>query len=156
MSSHHQGFPGGARGKEPTSQRRRHKRCAFHPRVTKIPWRYPLGCSCLENPMDGGAWQATDHEVIKSWARLKQILHSSQHSHHHYQFLDIFITPKRSSVPTKQSLPTHPLPSLWQPPICLLSLWICRLWKFQLNGITVLTYSVWLFPLAGFHGAFVL
>ena len=142
MSSHHQGFPGGARGEEPTSQRRRHKRCAFHPWVTMIPWRYPLGCSCLENPMDGGAWQATDHEVIKSWARLKQILHSSQHSHHHYQFLDIFITPKRSSVPTKQSLPTHPLPSLWQPPNCLLSLWICRLWKFQLNGITVLTYSV--------------
>ena len=26
----------------------------------------PLQCSCLENPMDRGAWQATVHGVIKS------------------------------------------------------------------------------------------
>ena len=26
----------------------------------------PLQCSCLENPMDGGAWEATVHEVTKS------------------------------------------------------------------------------------------
>ena len=26
----------------------------------------PLQCSCLENPMDRGAWQATDHKVAKS------------------------------------------------------------------------------------------
>ena len=26
----------------------------------------PLQCSCLENPMDGGAWQATVHGVAKS------------------------------------------------------------------------------------------
>ena len=26
-----------------------------------------LQCSCLENPMDRGAWQATVHEVAKSW-----------------------------------------------------------------------------------------
>ena len=25
----------------------------------------PLQYSCLENPMDGGAWQATVHEVAK-------------------------------------------------------------------------------------------
>ena len=24
-------------------------------------------CSCLENPMDRGAWQATVHRVTKSW-----------------------------------------------------------------------------------------
>ena len=29
-----------------------------------------LQYSCLENPMDGGAWQATVHEVAKSWWRL--------------------------------------------------------------------------------------
>ena len=29
-----------------------------------------LQYSCLENPMDGGAWQATIHEVEKSWTRL--------------------------------------------------------------------------------------
>ena len=31
----------------------------------------PLWCSCLENPMDRGAWQATVHEVTKSWTQLK-------------------------------------------------------------------------------------
>ena len=30
----------------------------------------PLQCSCLENPMDRGAWQATVHEVAKSWTGL--------------------------------------------------------------------------------------
>ena len=27
----------------------------------------PLQCSCLENPMDRGAWWATVHGVAKSW-----------------------------------------------------------------------------------------
>ena len=26
----------------------------------------PFQCSCLENPMDGGAWRATVHGVAKS------------------------------------------------------------------------------------------
>ena len=30
-------------------------------------------CSCLENPMDRGAWWATVHGVTKSWRRLKQL-----------------------------------------------------------------------------------
>ena len=30
----------------------------------------PLQYSCLENPMDGGAWQAAVHGVVKSWTRL--------------------------------------------------------------------------------------
>ena len=30
----------------------------------------PLQYSCLENPMDGGAWWAAVHGVAKSWARL--------------------------------------------------------------------------------------
>ena len=33
------GFPGGASGKEPTCQCRRHKRRGFNPWVRKIPWR---------------------------------------------------------------------------------------------------------------------
>ena len=33
------GFPGGASGKEPTCQVRRHKRCGFDPWVGKIPWK---------------------------------------------------------------------------------------------------------------------
>ena len=30
----------------------------------------PLQHFCLENPMDRGAWQATDHGVVKSQAKL--------------------------------------------------------------------------------------
>ena len=30
----------------------------------------PLQYSCLENPMDRGAWEAAFHEVVKSWTRL--------------------------------------------------------------------------------------
>ena len=31
---------------------------------------YLLQYSCLENPMDRGAWQATVHGVTKNWTRL--------------------------------------------------------------------------------------
>ena len=57
-----QGFPGGATGKEPAYKCRKLKRRGFNPWVGKIPWRRawnPLQQSCLENPMDRGAWQAT-------------------------------------------------------------------------------------------------
>ena len=30
----------------------------------------PLQSSCLENPMDRGAWLATVHRVVKSWTQL--------------------------------------------------------------------------------------
>ena len=30
----------------------------------------PLQYSCLENPMDGGAWWAADHGIAKRWTRL--------------------------------------------------------------------------------------
>ena len=33
----------------------------------------PLQYSCLENPMDRAAWQATVHEVAKSRTRLKRL-----------------------------------------------------------------------------------
>ena len=39
------------------------------PWVRKIPWKghgNPLHYSCLENPMDRGAWQATVHGVTES------------------------------------------------------------------------------------------
>ena len=31
---------------------------------------HALQYSCLENPMNGGAWWAAVHEVAKSWTRL--------------------------------------------------------------------------------------
>ena len=33
----------------------------------------PLQYSCLENPMDGGAWWATVHGVAKSQTRLREL-----------------------------------------------------------------------------------
>ena len=38
----------------------------------------PPQYTCLGDPMDRGAWQATVHEVIRSWTRL------STHTHTHY------------------------------------------------------------------------
>ena len=45
----------------------------------------PLQYSCLENPMDRGAWRATIHRVAQSWTRLKQ---PSTHTYtNHYNLL---------------------------------------------------------------------
>ena len=33
----------------------------------------PLQYSCLENPMDGGAWWAAVHGVAQSWTRLSNL-----------------------------------------------------------------------------------
>ena len=37
--------------------------------------------SCLENPMDKGAWWATIHDVTKSWTRLSDS--TAQPTEHH-------------------------------------------------------------------------
>ena len=37
----------------------------------------PLQYSCLENPMDGGAWWATVHRVTKSWTLLSDFTSDS-------------------------------------------------------------------------------
>ena len=37
----------------------------------------PLQYSCLENPMDGGAWWAAVHGLAKCWTRLKQLSSST-------------------------------------------------------------------------------
>ena len=63
------GCSGGASGKEPTCQSRRHKRRRLNPWVRKSPGGghgNPLQYSCLENPMDRGIWWAIVHRVAKS------------------------------------------------------------------------------------------
>ena len=40
----------------------------------------PLQYSCLENPMDRGAWWATVHGVAKSRTRLRDFTSTSHHS----------------------------------------------------------------------------
>ena len=45
------------------------QRPGFNPWIGKIPWEgngYLLQYSCLENPLDRGAWQTTAHGVRKS------------------------------------------------------------------------------------------
>ena len=53
-------------------------RCGFDPWVWKIPWSRnvnPLQYSCMEKPMDRGAWQAVVHDVVKSWTQLSTHTH---------------------------------------------------------------------------------
>ena len=64
------GFPGGLDGKESA--------CNTGDRVQYLGWEDtpgegngdPLQYSCLENPMDGRAWWATDHRITTSRTRL--------------------------------------------------------------------------------------
>ena len=62
------GFLGGVSGKEPTCQCRRHKRCGFDLWIGISSGEghgNPLQYSCLENPMDRGAWWAIAHGVAE-------------------------------------------------------------------------------------------
>ena len=62
-------FPGGASGKEPACQCKR-------PGSGRSPGGghgNPLQYSCLENPMDRGAWWAIVYRVAESQILLKQL-----------------------------------------------------------------------------------
>ena len=39
----------------------------------------PLQYSCLENPMDGGAWQAEVHGITQRWKRLSNLACTHMH-----------------------------------------------------------------------------
>ena len=43
----------------------------------------PLHPSCLENPLDRGAWRAAVDGVTKSWTHLSCLLYLSAHTHTH-------------------------------------------------------------------------
>ena len=67
------GFPGGARTHLPVQEME-------EARVRSLDWKDPLeegmtthSYSCLENPMDRGAWQATVHRVTKNQTQLKRL-----------------------------------------------------------------------------------
>ena len=58
------------------------------PRLRRSPGRgysNSLQFSCLENPMDRGAWQTTVYRVAKSYVRLKRI--SMQHAQYTFPIL---------------------------------------------------------------------
>ena len=68
------GFPGGSVGKEPDFNARDARDTGSVPGSGRSPGGghgNPLQYSCLENPMDRGAWSATVHGVSKSQTRLK-------------------------------------------------------------------------------------
>ena len=68
------GFPGGASGREPACQSRRHKKGGFNLWVRKILWRrkwQPTPASYWDNPMARGSWWATVHGVAESQTQLK-------------------------------------------------------------------------------------
>ena len=74
------GFPGGASGKEPAYQCRDIRDAGSTPESGRSPGGghgKPLQYSCLENPMDRGAWWATVYGVTQSWTRWK--LEQQQH-----------------------------------------------------------------------------
>ena len=67
------GFPGGSDGKDAACDA---GNPGSIPGSGKSPGQAngnPLQYSCLENPMDRGAWRATVHRVEKNQTRLKQL-----------------------------------------------------------------------------------
>ena len=53
----------------------------------------PLQYSCLENPIDKGAWQATVHGVTNCWTRLKQLsIHTVSNIISCFQFFKGYIS----------------------------------------------------------------
>ena len=68
------GFPDGSDGKEAVCNAGYIRDMGLIPGLGRSPGEghgNPLQDSCLENPMDRGAWRATVHRVAKSQTSLK-------------------------------------------------------------------------------------
>ena len=63
----------------------------------------PLQYSCLENPMDGGAWWAAVYGVAKSRNRLKQLTHTHTHTHS-FSWLSSIPLSERAMAPHSSTL----------------------------------------------------
>ena len=67
----HKGFPVGSVVKNPPASKGATGDVGLIPGLGRFPGGgngNPLWYSCLENPMDRGAWWATVHRVLKNWA----------------------------------------------------------------------------------------
>ena len=67
------GFPGGSQVKTPPTNAGDAGDTGLAPESGRSPGAGngdPLQCSCLENPMDRGAWWATVHRVAKRQTRM--------------------------------------------------------------------------------------
>ena len=68
------GFPGGTSGNEPPAKLEDVRDMSLIPELGRSPGEGhgdPLQYSCLENPMDKGAWHVTVQGVAQSRTRLK-------------------------------------------------------------------------------------
>ena len=91
-------FPGMASGKEPPASARNTRDLGSIPGLGRSPGGgrgNPLQYSCLENPMDRGAWPATVHGVANSRTRLKRL--STQHTHPAWRARTWDVCPSNSS-----------------------------------------------------------
>ena len=69
---HTHGLPWWLSGKESACNSEATRDVGSIPRSERYPGEgngHPLQYSCLENPMDRGAWWATVHGVAKSWTQ---------------------------------------------------------------------------------------
>ena len=73
----------------------------YHPSGSYCRTRqwHPLQHSCLENPMDGGAWWAAVYGVAQSRTRLKQLSSSSREGKWHRPDTS---SPRKLGVNSKQ------------------------------------------------------
>ena len=150
------GIPGGTRGKE-LEISRDIRDSSLIPGSGKSPGRghgNPLQYSCLENPLDRGAWWSVVHGVTQSQTRLKGL------SMHAFLILIFFcflssithgtLTPYWSFI-TWETIPEYfssqicPVSSAWIrqiscPPINYL------IWRKNLKGIYLFRCSQLLFP----------
>ena len=70
------GFPGGSVVKNPPANVRDTRDLGLIPGSGRFPGEgngNPFQCSCLGNPMDRRAWQATVHGLSKTWTQHKPL-----------------------------------------------------------------------------------
>ena len=80
-------IPGGTSGKEPAYQCRRWKETQVWCLGQEDPLEKEMALqySCLENPLDRGAWQSIVHRVAKSWTQL--IMYACNHNNNLFSHL---------------------------------------------------------------------
>ena len=106
-------FPGGNSDKEPPGQCRRCQRCRFDRgsgRSSGGRNGSPLQCSCLENPMDRGAWWAIVYGIAKS-DTVEQL--SAHHTHIYFIYLLLAMLGLHCCRRAFSSCSKWALPSLW-------------------------------------------
>ena len=105
-------FSGGASGREPASQCRRHKRHRFDLWVGKILWRRAWKPTPVFLPGEchgQRACQATVHRVIKNWTQLSDLAHTRALclSHLVIPLVGLFIPKRTANIRSHKNLYTN-------------------------------------------------